>query len=227
MWRVLWTARVLDWQKPFPHSWHLKGFSLEWMYLQREATAGVSGAAGTAGGTDNAAPSPKPLSPLFYFLKFFAFFYGEPHRLTALPATRSRSAGHGRGSSAGGSAAPAPVLCPAAKPGGSPPRPPTPSRTPLRKGVSEQPPRRLHPSHPPRSRAQDPAGLSFWVIWVYLIFFWGGSPLLSLSARLSEAHPPPLLLPLTGGPAGGPASGKPCGRCRRCRAARPCGSARG
>jgi len=31
---VLWTARVLDWQKPFPHSWHLKGFSLEWMYLQ-------------------------------------------------------------------------------------------------------------------------------------------------------------------------------------------------
>lgn len=35
MCNVLWTARVLDWQKPFPHSWHLKGFSLEWMYLQR------------------------------------------------------------------------------------------------------------------------------------------------------------------------------------------------
>lgn len=34
MCRVLWTARVLDWQKPFPHSWHLKGFSLEWMYLE-------------------------------------------------------------------------------------------------------------------------------------------------------------------------------------------------
>ena len=36
MCNVLWTARVLDWQKPFPHSWHLKGFSLEWMYLQGE-----------------------------------------------------------------------------------------------------------------------------------------------------------------------------------------------
>lgn len=34
MCKVLWTARVLDWQKPFPHSWHLKGFSLEWMYLE-------------------------------------------------------------------------------------------------------------------------------------------------------------------------------------------------
>lgn len=34
MCRVLWTARVLDWQKPFPHSWHLKGFSLEWIYLE-------------------------------------------------------------------------------------------------------------------------------------------------------------------------------------------------
>lgn len=33
MWRILWTARVLDWQNPFPHSLHLKGFSLEWMYL--------------------------------------------------------------------------------------------------------------------------------------------------------------------------------------------------
>lgn len=37
MCRVLWTARVLDWQKPFPHSWHLKGFSLEWMYLEGNA----------------------------------------------------------------------------------------------------------------------------------------------------------------------------------------------
>jgi len=31
---VLWTAKVRDWQKPLPHSWHLKGFSLEWIYLQ-------------------------------------------------------------------------------------------------------------------------------------------------------------------------------------------------
>lgn len=36
MCKVLWTASVLDWQKPFPHSWHLKGFSLEWMYLRGE-----------------------------------------------------------------------------------------------------------------------------------------------------------------------------------------------
>lgn len=35
---VLWTARVLDWQNPFPHSWHLKGFSLEWMYLKARKT---------------------------------------------------------------------------------------------------------------------------------------------------------------------------------------------
>ena len=33
--KVLWTARVRDWQNPLPHSWHLKGFSLEWMYLWR------------------------------------------------------------------------------------------------------------------------------------------------------------------------------------------------
>ena len=32
IWRILWTAKVRDWQKPFPHSLHLKGFSLEWMY---------------------------------------------------------------------------------------------------------------------------------------------------------------------------------------------------
>lgn len=162
MWRVLWTARVLDWQKPFPHSWHLKGFSLEWMYLQREATAGVSGAAGTAGGTDNAAPCPKPLSPLFYFLKFFAFFYGEPHRLTALPATRSRSAGHGRGSSAGGSAAPAPVLCPAAKPGGSPPRPPTPPAGPrFARGSPSSPLDAFTPATPLGAERGTPQGSAF------------------------------------------------------------------
>lgn len=34
MCNVLWTASVLDWQNPFPHSWHLKGFSFEWMYLE-------------------------------------------------------------------------------------------------------------------------------------------------------------------------------------------------
>lgn len=39
MCNVLWTARVLDWQNPFPHSWHLNGFSLEWIYL--EANTGV------------------------------------------------------------------------------------------------------------------------------------------------------------------------------------------
>ena len=32
MWRILCTARVLDWQNPFPHSSHLNGFSFEWMY---------------------------------------------------------------------------------------------------------------------------------------------------------------------------------------------------
>ena len=32
MCRILCTARVLDWQKPLPHSTHLKGFSFEWMY---------------------------------------------------------------------------------------------------------------------------------------------------------------------------------------------------
>lgn len=31
--KVLWTAKVRDWQKPFPHSSHLNGFSLLWMYL--------------------------------------------------------------------------------------------------------------------------------------------------------------------------------------------------
>lgn len=34
MWRILWTARVRDWQKPLPHSRHLKGFSFEWMNLR-------------------------------------------------------------------------------------------------------------------------------------------------------------------------------------------------
>lgn len=33
MWRIRWTAKVLDWQNPLPHSLHLKGFSFEWMYL--------------------------------------------------------------------------------------------------------------------------------------------------------------------------------------------------
>lgn len=33
MCRILWTARVRDWQNPLPHSRHLKGFSFEWMYL--------------------------------------------------------------------------------------------------------------------------------------------------------------------------------------------------
>lgn len=39
MWRILWTARVRDWQNPFPHSRHLKGFSFEWMYLEKEEEA--------------------------------------------------------------------------------------------------------------------------------------------------------------------------------------------
>lgn len=34
MCRILWTASVRDWQNPLPHSRHLKGFSLEWMYLR-------------------------------------------------------------------------------------------------------------------------------------------------------------------------------------------------
>lgn len=32
--KILWTANVLDWQNPFPHSVHLKGFSFECMYLE-------------------------------------------------------------------------------------------------------------------------------------------------------------------------------------------------
>lgn len=32
-WRTLWTANVLLWQKPFPHTVHLNGFSLLWIYL--------------------------------------------------------------------------------------------------------------------------------------------------------------------------------------------------
>lgn len=42
MCNVLWTANVLDWQKPFPHSWHLNGFSLEWMYLQSKQDRSMS-----------------------------------------------------------------------------------------------------------------------------------------------------------------------------------------
>lgn len=34
--RILCTASVLDWQKPLPHSPHLKGFSLLWMYLKQK-----------------------------------------------------------------------------------------------------------------------------------------------------------------------------------------------
>lgn len=41
MCNVLWTARVLDWQKPFPHTWHLKGFSFEWMYLRKKHKTNV------------------------------------------------------------------------------------------------------------------------------------------------------------------------------------------
>jgi len=33
MCRILWTANVLDWQNPLPHSVHLNGFSFEWIYL--------------------------------------------------------------------------------------------------------------------------------------------------------------------------------------------------
>lgn len=33
MCRILCTAKVRDWQNPFPHSPHLNGFSFEWMYL--------------------------------------------------------------------------------------------------------------------------------------------------------------------------------------------------
>lgn len=36
MWSIRWTAKVRDWQKPLPQSVHLKGFSLECMYLQCE-----------------------------------------------------------------------------------------------------------------------------------------------------------------------------------------------
>lgn len=36
MCRILWTASVLDWQKPFPHSVHLNGFSFEWIYLEKK-----------------------------------------------------------------------------------------------------------------------------------------------------------------------------------------------
>lgn len=36
MCRILWTARVRDWQNPFPHSAHLNGFSLLWMYLKQD-----------------------------------------------------------------------------------------------------------------------------------------------------------------------------------------------
>lgn len=32
IWSIRWTANVLDWQNPLPHSLHLKGFSLEWIY---------------------------------------------------------------------------------------------------------------------------------------------------------------------------------------------------
>lgn len=35
MCRILWTAKVRDWQKPFPHSVHLNGFSFEWIYLEK------------------------------------------------------------------------------------------------------------------------------------------------------------------------------------------------
>lgn len=34
MCKILCTASVLDWQNPFPHSVHLKGFSFECMYLK-------------------------------------------------------------------------------------------------------------------------------------------------------------------------------------------------
>ena len=33
MCKIRCTANVRDWQNPLPHSLHLKGFSLEWMYL--------------------------------------------------------------------------------------------------------------------------------------------------------------------------------------------------
>lgn len=34
--KILCTARVLDWQNPFPHSVHLNGFSFEWIYLKKK-----------------------------------------------------------------------------------------------------------------------------------------------------------------------------------------------
>lgn len=34
--RTLWTASVLDWQNPLPHSPHLNGFSFEWIYLKQD-----------------------------------------------------------------------------------------------------------------------------------------------------------------------------------------------
>lgn len=40
MCRILWTAKVRDWQNPLPHSRHLNGFSLEWMYLMKRRKTG-------------------------------------------------------------------------------------------------------------------------------------------------------------------------------------------
>ena len=37
-WMPLCTARVLAWQKLFPHRAHLNGFSLEWVNLQNKFT---------------------------------------------------------------------------------------------------------------------------------------------------------------------------------------------
>lgn len=69
-----------------------------------------------------------------------------------------------------------------------------------------------------------------------VLFPWLSPELLEPLSRIPLERVTPPRLPtarprswwsLTGGPAGGPASGKPCGRCHRCRAARPCGFARG
>lgn len=89
MCRVLWTARVLDWQKPFPHSWHLKGFSLEWMYLKgnpwgeqrcRRRVGHMTPNPASPNSTPSQTPSPSSsfLSPLL-FCVWLNFSAGSKH----------------------------------------------------------------------------------------------------------------------------------------------------
>lgn len=176
MWRVLWTARVLDWQKPFPHSWHLKGFSLEWMYLQREATAGVSGAAGTAGGDRQRGSLPQTPLPSFLFLKIFRLFLRRTPSAHSVAGDPQPLRGARPGELRRRQRSPSPGPLPGGKAGGVPASSPHPKQDPASQGGLRAAPSTPSPQPPPSEQSAGPRRAQLLGDLGLFNFFLGGVP---------------------------------------------------